>query len=823
MQIRVDGSRITADGNVVVGGNHDFAKLTFTFDHSWDKFIKFAQFTQRGATRNVMLVDNRCDVPADLRPGPFYLDVAGVTPNSDDRATTAYLTLHLQGGPVLAPPPGSVPPGPPLPPPPEMPRYTDLYDELNQRIHDACIKGGRILLDPSLSKKDMAAEANAVGVALELIRQTVAGGDRELGDRLHAVEEGNNTQNAMLNSLQRQMDGAESKADEAVQKADKAEGMADAVSDLQTMQQEHAAQLSSQQTSLEELQRRTEVTANIQNGLKNQVAENRSAVTTLRGETDRHAEALSELTLQMAAVSNSLNASMPLANRVAANESALVSLRAGLQDVQDRAEANGQGIAGLRTDVQALQESDTRRAAALEGVKTDLQNAQTALRGEIQTVAGSVQEVREGLEALKNGVSSLSSGHQNVGDSVSLSRRRLDLLEAAQKKLDNDLRTQLDDIRDAERRITAVEKVADDGKDKVEDHEGRIESAEDDLRLLKARFSSWEATTIPDLQAADRVLGKKADFLKDRLDHAEETLETVQSEHRGMIKRMEAMTADHDEIKSQVKDAVDMAKATRTLVSHISSQDVNGRLYQCEATLQETRNTVSQTEANLRRDLDGLRQRLLQLEGASGSHEDADVHASDVRALQAAISKLETRLQGLEDNQADKDALALVQGTLREYARDVDRLKAAVGVLEEKAGANSEDIQRLLNGFRELKDGNDGRENVIRKLLADMETLRTSVASVREHSISGDEALSERMLGVERNLQVLQDSLGSIRRSYVPVRQGDGEAGRVLVVNPGGDVTTQPPKGLIVTSDTGFKQFFISVNDSGQLQVSEIL
>ncbi len=814
MHIRVDGTRISADGNVVVGGNHDFSKLTFSFDRSWNRFIKFAQFTQKGSTRNVLLVDDRCDLPRDLKPGPFYLDVAGVTPSNNDKAATDYIILHLQRGPVLAPPPHPGMDGSPehLPPPPDIPRYTDLYDELNQRIHDACIRGGRILLDPSLSKKDMAAEANAVGVALELIRQTISGGDRELNDRLKAQEESNDAQNALINSMKRQMDGAEETAGAAKEKAEEALGAVEALKPLKDLQQETAAKLASQQTALEEVQRKADVAAGIQSGLISQIGETQSAVAVLRTDTDRQEEAISALTLQVASAASDFSSSLQLTSRVSAAESSLVSLKSGLQDLKDGRDVDREITAGLKTEVQTLKEADTRKGTAIEGI-----------RGEVQTVSGALQEVKEGLEALKNGVSSLSSGHQDVGDRVSLTRRRLDLLEAGQRKLENDLHAQSDDIRDAERRLTAVEKVADDARDKTEDHQGRLEGAEDDIRSLKGRFNCLEGTTLPDLQAADRALGKRADCIKDRMDRTEESFETLQSEHRGMLRQLDALASDRDEMRSQVRDAVDTAKAARTLVSQITSQDLNGRLYQAETSLQDCRSAISQSEAGIRRELDALRQRLLRLEENAGGHEDADVHASDVRALQAAIARLEGKLQGLDESKAEKDDLALVQGTVREYGRETDRLKAAVTVLEEKAGANLEDIQKLLTGMRELREGEEGRAAVIRQVSGDMETLRTSFASMREASIAGDAALSDRITSLERVMATLQDSISAVRRTCVRIAQGDSEAGKMLVVGANGDVTTVPPKGLIVLSESGLKQYYISVNDSGQLQLSEIL
>ena len=57
-------------------------EIEFSFSRDWDRFLKFAQFTQHGRTFNTMLAENRCRLPPEIREGPYYLNVTGITPDT---------------------------------------------------------------------------------------------------------------------------------------------------------------------------------------------------------------------------------------------------------------------------------------------------------------------------------------------------------------------------------------------------------------------------------------------------------------------------------------------------------------------------------------------------------------------------------------------------------------------------------------------------------------------------------------------------------------------------------------------------------------------
>lgn len=52
---------------------------------------------------------------------------------------------------------------------------------------------------------------------------------------------------------------------------------------------------------------------------------------------------------------------------------------------------------------------------------------------------------------------------------------------------------------------------------------------------------------------------------------------------------------------------------------------------------------------------------------------------------------------------------------------------------------------------------------------------------------------------------------------------GVAAAGHLLAVDDDGNITTVPPKGLLISSETGNKMFYLTVTDDKQLQLSEVL
>lgn len=191
MLIQVNKDEISSDGQVIIRGSSEINKLVFQFDKSWMYLVKFAQFIQTNHAQTVMLLDDRCDVPPELKEGPVYIAVIGVNMEEENRIMTNYLVCEVSGeAPVypekpVPPYPYPIPhpfPHPPCPPPkPDeeeekkspIPSGFDLYRELTNKIMQACAKGSQILIDTSLSQPEMAAEAKAVGTELELIRQKV--------------------------------------------------------------------------------------------------------------------------------------------------------------------------------------------------------------------------------------------------------------------------------------------------------------------------------------------------------------------------------------------------------------------------------------------------------------------------------------------------------------------------------------------------------------------------------------------------------------------------------------------------------------------------
>ena len=156
MRIQVRGQNLYVEPGHP-GNEMDFREmLEFSFTRDWDRYVKFAQFTQNGRTFNTMLADNRCHLPPEIRNGPCYLNVTGMTGNSRERASSCYVTLRVMGDDRDHP--GHA-------------HAHDLYGEVMERVDEAILQ--RLKPDPALEKADTPAEAAAVGRALREIREAM--------------------------------------------------------------------------------------------------------------------------------------------------------------------------------------------------------------------------------------------------------------------------------------------------------------------------------------------------------------------------------------------------------------------------------------------------------------------------------------------------------------------------------------------------------------------------------------------------------------------------------------------------------------------------
>ncbi|MBQ9263582.1 MAG: hypothetical protein IJ189_05150 [Clostridia bacterium] len=142
MRIIVDGQNLRVEGvRLLAPEELKDHRMDFTFTRDWDRYVKFAQFTQAGRTWNRMLVNGQCKIPGEIGPGDFYLHVTGMTPESNERVSSCYVMIHVPGAhpgypgapmgyppPFPGPPPmapmspaGGYPPPPPPPPGGPMP------------------------------------------------------------------------------------------------------------------------------------------------------------------------------------------------------------------------------------------------------------------------------------------------------------------------------------------------------------------------------------------------------------------------------------------------------------------------------------------------------------------------------------------------------------------------------------------------------------------------------------------------------------------------------------------------------------------------------
>ena len=72
MRIQVRGQNIYVEPGRPGNEMDRREMLEFSFSRDWDRYVKFAQFTQHGHTSNVMLMDGRCHVPPEVPACSYF-------------------------------------------------------------------------------------------------------------------------------------------------------------------------------------------------------------------------------------------------------------------------------------------------------------------------------------------------------------------------------------------------------------------------------------------------------------------------------------------------------------------------------------------------------------------------------------------------------------------------------------------------------------------------------------------------------------------------------------------------------------------------------
>ena len=878
MHIRINGTEIKSDGKIVVKGNHGPDKLRFLYDKTWDTFVKYAQFTQNGTTYNVLQVDNECSVPDSIRPGVFYLNVTGITPNSDKRVVTGYIVLHLQDDPHHLFPP--LPPEPPrpdepgdpsrLPPPPPVPGYQDLYRELMEKIEEACRRGGHVIIDPSLSKHHMAAEANAVGVALEMIRQTMAGDKQTLSEQIDAASQTNDTQTALINSIQRQMDTV---TETTQQTTEAVETMQSHVGELETRIEnidqssastESMTELENRVTTLETnsatkdsveaLSQKQDIFERTQNALSTTVGNHTASLQALRTDVDSHTERLNNDETRITALEASSEGTSTLAGRVTNAEANITSLQQGLAANTQATTDNATAIADLKNRVTNTEQKDIAQDAAI----LTLQNADLTINERVSDMESAVQNVRGNVDALTQNVGTYTS-------SMNTMRQDIVDLQSGLRQTNNNVSSNTTSITRLERRMTDVERVADAAEDKAEDNASRLETVEDNVRNIKTRIDLIENSTIADLQATDRATATRINCLTERVDAAETSIGQAKADIRTLTNQMQSLSVQVSDVETAVSTANANARDAKSAVNALVEQNLNSRLNTAESAIRSMRSESEEADTAMTRDISSLTNRVRALEEAATGHEDEQAHASDIRILDNRITNLETNLTRVDESKATKTEVTALNTTVREHTTRMDRLETRVGVNEEHITNNHDDIQRLLTGHQELMRGQADNANAITTLQDAFDTYKTNHAA---ETAAIQEGLEGRIQAVEAaetaNISALQETISEVdgkvtavasrasalesanerqdteltelRESTVKTEQGVENAGKVLVVNAEGKLEPQLPPdhpydtladGTIVVDKLAFRApngniYTVSFNNLGQMTVSVV-
>ena len=387
VRIRVQGQNLIPEDGPGCGRP---GEMEFTFSRDWDRFLKFAQFTQHGRTFNTMLAENRCRLPPEIREGPYYLNVTGITPDSRDRATSCYIMLRA---------PGAAAPGGP-PPFPDPPPTSDLYAELQRQMEEAIRQAASLTLDTTLTEAGKAAESRAAGEAISKAReetmQALSGETGRLVEEIARIR-------SQLDDAVSRLSGTEASGEDLALLEEKAEALEKAVEQL--------AQALGELEGLEERLKKAEETGSAHRErletLEAESGKQRGQLAALEGAGERTGAALSDVQAKIAAQERRLEAAEAADSRAGTR---LDALEKSCGDTAGAVTLLQGKIPGLAAEMEDLSGRCDRRLDALEETAAlfspedflpMLREKTAAFSDSVQAVKGTCGEMRTELRVLR--------------------------------------------------------------------------------------------------------------------------------------------------------------------------------------------------------------------------------------------------------------------------------------------------------------------------------------------------------------------------------------------------------------------------------------
>ena len=429
MRIQVRGQNIYVEPGRPGNEMDRREMLEFSFSRDWDRYVKFAQFTQHGHTSNVMLMDGRCHVPPEVDPGRCYLNVTGMTADSRDRASTCYVTLKVMGDR-----PEDMYPGHPR----------DLYGELREELERLARESAQLHLDPELNSPDMAAQASSAGERI-----------RALEEKAQKAEETLNTlQSGFTSSLEQCRDREQTCRGNLAKSLEEArEQTEQALKDVNARLSEAdraRAELNSQVQALEA--QVSGAAGNELNRIATQLQETRKNLAT---HIQAEANAREEMRSDMDSLRKAAETASDSANRVRED---LQRQQSGLAHAVDqRMDGFGERLAGLETQTRNLENQDNILRENVEKLRADCR--------EWEKLDSAVENLEKALRELQGGNGNVQTDLQTLARRVEECMRSIDILNQSALAMsvhghrpppmhrEDGIREQLEHLRESQGRL----------------------------------------------------------------------------------------------------------------------------------------------------------------------------------------------------------------------------------------------------------------------------------------------------------------------------------------------------------------------------------
>ncbi|WP_227134812.1 DNA double-strand break repair ATPase Rad50 [Halorubellus salinus] len=612
--------------------------------------------------------------------------------------------------------------------------------------------------DARLGVNDVLTEVR--GTLTNYEEQVEAKEDKDLHERLNALESERNETTAEIERLEEQVETAKGTRDDAQAVLDEHE--------------EKREELEAIEDDVEELQAKISETERERDELKERIAHSRAAA-------DDHEAAVSEHLTESSLDTDAVRADDGTVD-VDAVHAEVADLEGRVEDLQERINELSVEIGSKTDEAERLEE----RAEELAAEAAEKRAEAESLAEDVEAAETELADRESKVDALEDDVADEMAAFEDApvefGDAADLLEERTAERDVLREERD-ELRAEVESLRD---RIEEGERLLEEGKcpecgqsvagsphvdsldedrEQFAEKEAALEDRRDDVRAAQERIEAAEAL---------RDVEREVKSLRERRENVEQLLAEKESTVAEKRERRESLLDEATEREAAAEEKRAGADAARDAADDLRSDlgEANGEKTAAKARIEILEALVEASEAlaDAREDVERLRE------------ERANLAASNEERREWLAEKRErkTELEAAVDESVVEEA----RGEKERAETYIEKAEAELASLREERDRLQNDIGGVrgeieeLEGLREKRDAARERVDALESLYDETQDLQEMYGELRAELRRQNVETLERMLNETFDLVYQNDSYSHIELSgdyELTVYQKDGE------------------------------------------------